>query len=128
MAVEFSVKFIGHIDERRRSENFPRDIVTIGTYRVENNKQIADVVNEELKQFIMVGGMIVSLDPAQTIDTRKLTTDNRFYVPMHMIAYIRTEVSMTAPMPQLVDTGVLDKEGNPIQEFQTPDGERIRPS
>ena len=125
---DFTVKFIGHINERTRSEGFPRDIFAIGTYRVKDNKEIANVINNELMAFIGMQGMIVQLDPSQTVDLNKLNTDGRVFVPMSQIAFIRTEVSNMTPMPQMLDTGEVDEKGKPIKEFQTPEGEKILPS
>ncbi len=125
---DFTVKFIGHIDELRRPQGFQHDIVAVGTYRVENNRQIADVINNELMAFIGMQGMIVQLDPAKTVDLSKLNTEGRVFIPMHMISYIRTEVSNMTPMPSIVETGELDKAGKPIKEFQTPEGQKILPS
>ena len=126
---EFTVRFIGHINERTRSEGFPEDIVAIGTYRVDTNKEIAGVINNELMAFIhQVKGMIVQLDPAQTADMSKLNTEGRVFVPMHQIAYIRTEISIMSPMPTLVETGALDANGKLVKEYQTPEGFKILPS
>ncbi len=125
---DFIVKFIGHIDELRRPEGFQRDIVAIGTYHVENNRQIADIINNELMAFITMQGMIVQLDPSQMIDLSKLNTEGRYFIPMHMISYIKTEVSNMTPMPNIVDLEEKDANGKPIKEFQTREGKKILPS
>jgi hypothetical protein len=125
---DFIIKFIGHIHERHRSENFPHDIVAIGTYRVENNREIARKIQEELMAFIGMQGMIVQLDPAATVDMTKLNTEGRVFVPMHMIAYIYTEVINMTPMPGLLDTGEKDKDGKSIVEYQSSEGKKILPS
>ncbi len=128
MPSDFLVKFIGHIDESRRPEGFQRDIVAIGTYRVENNQEIANEINKELMAFIGMQGMIVQIDPSSVIDMSKLNIEGRIFVPMSMISYIKVEVINMTAMPSIVDTGEKDANGKPIKEYQTPEGKKILPS
>ena len=127
--MEFTIKFIGHLNERTKPEGFPAEVNVIGTYRVDNNKEIAGIIQNELMAFIhQIQGMIVQTDPAQTVDLSKLNVSDRFYIPMSQISYIRAEVNNMTAMPSLVETGDLDKDGKPIKEFQTPEGYKLLPS
>jgi hypothetical protein len=126
--MDFTVRYIAHIDERKRPENFPHSFSTIGTYRVQNPEQLKSIVNSELGSIIQNGGMIVPLDPSQTVDTQKVNIDDRIYVPMHMITYIEADIRPMAAMPNIVDTGIVDANGKAIKEYEMQDGKRMLPS
>lgn len=125
---EFTIKFIGHIKERERSEGFPADVMAIGTYSVQDNRQIAEEINKELMAFIGIQGMIVQIDPAQTVDMTKLNTLGRIFVPMSHIAFIRVEVSNMTPMPNMIDTGEKDDNGKAIMEYRDGKDFKVLPS
>lgn len=125
---DYAVKVIGHIDERKRPEGFPHAVFAIGTYRAESAKHLADQVNSEVMQILQMQGMIISVDSARTIDTSKVNAEGRVFVPMHMITYLQTEIQAMAPMPQIVETGVLDAQGKPVTAFEMPDGKKVQPS
>jgi hypothetical protein len=125
---DFTVRFIGHIDELRRPEGFPHEVTAIGTYRADDNKGIADIVNNELMAFVhQINGMIVQLDPAQIVDLSKVNVKGRYYVPMSMISYIRTEIVNMTKMPELVDTGILNAHGKEVKTYEL-DGKKVLPS
>lgn len=125
--MDYMVKFIAAIDERKRPENFPRSVFAIGTYSAADNRQLAGQINDEMMGILQMHGMMISTDPAATIDMMKVTTEGRVFVPMHMITHFRTEVKSMSPMPLPVDTGVLDPQGKKIVEYET-EGKRVLPS
>lgn len=126
--MEVTVQYIGHIDERKRPENFPHEVSNVGSYKVTNPDQLKQVINAELGAIIQNQGMIVQLDPAQVFDTRKVNIRDRVYVPLHMITHLEAIVSPMAPMPVVAETGILDAEGKPVTQFETPEGKKILPS
>lgn len=126
----YTAKFIAHIDERKRPEGFPRTVYCVGTYFANSNAQLAELINSEITTIIQNQGMMISTDPEATIDLRSVLANisKRVFIPIHMISHIRTELKQMANMPIQVDTGVLTDDGKQVKEYQTIEGEVIKPS
>jgi hypothetical protein len=125
---DYAVKFIGHIVENKRPDGFPREISSFGTYHAKDNRELAAVINEEVSQILRNGGIFVQLDPTEIIDVKKLNAEGRIFVPMHMITYISTIISLMTSMPKAVDTGIVNPSGDPVVEYEDENGNRIKPS
>jgi hypothetical protein len=93
---DYLIKFIGHINERKRPENFPREIYDLLFVRIDEKvgkDGLVNAVNTESMKYIRLQGMTVRMvDPEQMEDLTKIDTE-RMYVPMHMITHITAEVS-----------------------------------
>jgi len=126
----YTAKYIAFIDERRRPENFPKQVYCVGTYFAQNNAQLAEQLNNEITTIIQNQGMIISVDPESTIDLTNVIAnlEGRVFIPMHMITHIRTQVKQMGAMPIPTDTGVLDADGKKVIEYQTPEGTVVKPS
>lgn len=126
----YTAKFIAFICERTRPENFPKQVFSVGTYRADNNMQLAELINNEMAIIIQNQGMMISTEPEQVVDLNNVLTNlkTRIFVPMHMIAYIRTDLQPMTSLPLSVDTGVLTADGKRVMEYQNVDGEVIKPS
>ena len=126
----YTAKFIAHIDERKRPENFPKQVFCIGTYRADNNGQLAEQINSEMTTIIQNQGMMISTDPEQVVDLTNVLVNlkNRIFIPIHMITYIQTELQQMGAMPIPVATGIVGPDGKIIIEYQTPEGEVVKPS
>jgi hypothetical protein len=99
---DYLVKIIGHIDERKRPENFPKEIHILEAVANADKKFLVDFVQKQMKNIVYVQGMGVSRDPAAMQDPNKLDT-NRMFVPMHMLTHIDAEVTELQQEIPLVD-------------------------
>jgi hypothetical protein len=126
----YTAKFIGFINERKRPENFPKSVYCIGTYSAQNNSHLAEMLNTEFSTIIANQGMMISTDPEQLIDLTNVVENmkTRVFIPIHMITHIKVEVKPMGPIPNFVDTGKKTEDGKPLMEFQTAEGEVIKPS
>lgn len=114
--MHYLITFIGHIDERKRPENFPRQIIEQLIVEAETKDQIVSAVNDYSMKYIKVQGMSVKRDPAGVTDVAKIDTD-RMFVPMHMITYIEAKHQIViTPAPELLVGRPLLTDGQaPIQ-------------
>jgi len=88
--VEFLVTLLGHIDETRRPDGFPKVLRQVFNFKVDTREELADAVSQATRAIIVTNGMLSQDDPDH-LDATKFTT-NRMWVPMHMITHIRAEV------------------------------------
>lgn len=115
----FMVRFIGHIDARKRPENFPKEVVNDIFARVKNDKELRDAINNQAQVFINQQCMIVPKDNNKTEDRSKISFDNRMLVPLHMITHIDTITShIVGEIPEFDENNVpklMDGSDVPIQ-------------
>lgn len=103
MIAQYHVRFTGRIDERKRPENFPKEIYVDAVYQVDSEEMLANEVNKDAIAFIKNQGMIIMLDPAQIQDSR-VSFDKRLFIPMHMITSIGCVVKkLVSAMPEFED-------------------------
>jgi hypothetical protein len=88
--MDYMVRFIGHVDERKRPENFPREIYSDLIVRVRDEKDLKSSINAQSVIFITSQCMIVPKDPDAIQDTSKPVHDTRMIVPLHMLTHIST--------------------------------------
>jgi hypothetical protein len=109
----YFVRFIAHIDERKRPEGFPREIYVDETYEnVEGAQQVRQMANQRFLQLAMSNGL-VSLKKQETMEQELVTFDKRVYVPWHMITHMHMKVT------QLVEVSDV-KAPDPIAPEDTP--------
>ena len=111
MPVDFMVRFVGHIDERRRPENFPREVYSDLLCRVEDDQGLKKAINDMCMVFLTQQCMVVPKVPGTMEDAKKLKPDARMVVPLHMITYIDTITKrLSALTPQIGEGGLPELE------------------
>ena|SRR5271166_3021648 len=98
----YFVRFTAHIDERKRPENFPKEIYIDETYEnVEGGaQQIRQIANQRFLQLAMANGL-VSLKKQETMEQELVTFDKRVYVPWHMITHMHMKVTQLVEVPDV---------------------------
>lgn len=94
--MRYLVMFIGHIDERKRPEFFPKEVIDIKTFDVRNKEELIMTVNNYSNAYLVKQAMAVKQDPTSIEDTGSLQTD-RMLVPLHMITHITFVVKEIIP-------------------------------
>jgi hypothetical protein len=89
--MDFLITFTGHIDERKRPENFPHKIYDLLLIAADNKDGVVKAINDYSKNYIRNGGMSVRIDPYAQEDPSVLDTD-RMFVPLHMLTYFTADV------------------------------------
>lgn len=102
---DYMVKFIAHIIEEFRPENFPKKVFKDMFVRVVNNDGLRAKTNEGLREFILNQGLIILKDP--TIEVNEFRQDVQIFIPAHMISYLETETTRLA--------GQIPEEGMKVQ-------------
>lgn len=117
---DFFVQFTAHIDERKRPENFPKQIYIRETYgNVQNVEQLATFLNKRFESLIKDPGLVVFKDIDDTIDSTAISFDKRVFVPWHMITHFHAEVK------PLVNQQKQKDELAPIPEEEKPTKETV---
>lgn len=104
----YFVNFIASIDERKRPENFPRQVYDRKVFEVEDLQQLQAMVNRRFIELVSSSGMVVFKDETAIHDENKLTFDKRVFVPWHMITHMVLEVNMMPVRPVTQDSIVPD--------------------
>lgn len=106
--MDYLVRFIGHIDERKRPENFPKEVYSDLMVRVQAEKELKDAINQQSMVFITHQCMIVPKNPDAIQDMGKAVRDARMIVPLHMITHITTLTThILGEIPEANLEGVL---------------------
>lgn len=96
---DYFFEFIGHIDERKRPEGFPREISVKESYsQLPTDEVVKELYNQRFKTMVSNPGIVVFLDSEQTVES-KLTFDKRVFIPWHMITYFHGRVKIITPQP-----------------------------
>ena len=104
--MDFMIRFVGHIDERKRPENFPQEIYADVYARVQNEQELKTVINEQAKVFMLQNCMVVPKKPGELEDMNKVILDARWLVPLHMITYITTITKrIMGEIPEINEVG-----------------------
>lgn len=88
--MDYLVRFVCHIDLRKRPENFPKEVYSDMYVRTDNDKGLMDAINERSKVFVMQQFVVCPLIPGQIENGQIYEPDKRIMVPMHMITHIST--------------------------------------
>lgn len=90
--MNFRTTYIGHIDERKRPEGFPKTVscfIEVRDESIDHYKELMDGVATVFAQ----QGMRVLKDAntiKHVVGNPSLDIDNQFFVPGHMITHIET--------------------------------------
>ena len=88
--MDYMVRFVGHVDERKRPEGFPREIYSDIFCRVKNEQELKVAINEQSKVYIVQQCMVVPKEPGRMESLAKPEFDTRMLVPLHLITHITT--------------------------------------
>ncbi len=103
---DYRVRFIGHIDDRKRPEGFPREVYSDIFCRVKNEQELKAAINEQSKVFILQQCMVVPKGDVLVEDMSKVRFDTRMMVMMHMITHIDTiTTKIIGEIPEVGEDG-----------------------
>ena len=88
---DYSIRFIGHMDEMKRPDGFPKEIHFDMFARVNNEEDLREAINEYAKTLIKQQCMIVPADHSEIEDKTKMKFDSKIMVPMSSLVYISTQ-------------------------------------
>lgn len=94
---EYLVRFIAHIDERKRPENFPKVISIDESFAVETLDQLSQGVNNRFKNLVSAPGIVALKNPDEILEQNVMTFDKRVYIPWHMITHFEASVNLITP-------------------------------
>lgn len=98
---DYLVTFVGHINERMRPENFPREVRDLVLVQADSQEALVNEVNKASFQYIRLQGMGVRRNPYDPEVANQLDLD-RMWVPMHMLTHIVPHVRLlTGEVPQV---------------------------
>jgi hypothetical protein len=119
LSKNFHVRFVGHINEHIRPENFPKEVFVDYTLEDFSDEQLKKFVGDRMTDFIRQQGMVVHKKPFEILDETLLTFDKKIYVPFTMIAWMDLQVSFIQDqLPQEMEDGkatLPDGSQRPIQ-------------
>lgn len=87
----YFVRFIGHINEEIRPENFPKEVYADFVWGVKDEQELRYNINEMQKVFVGQRSMIVAKNPTAIEVPGKPELDSRILIPMHMLSHISTK-------------------------------------
>lgn len=92
-------EFTAHIDERKRPEGFPRQLVIRESYEnIPSDEVLRELYNERLKVMAISPVLVFTDDIEHLIPESKF--DKRIEVPWHMITYFHGSVKLVIPPPE----------------------------
>jgi hypothetical protein len=105
--MEYMVRFIGHIDENKRPDDFPKEIYSDVFYEVNDLKSLRDSIKQMYQIFAAQQCMLVPKD--QNViqnDESRFNYDTLMYVPLHMITRITTDSKrLSGEVPTIDENG-----------------------
>jgi hypothetical protein len=108
--MDYLVRFIGHIDELKRPENFPKEVYSDLMVRVQDEKELKAQINAQSMVFITHQCMIVPKNPDAIQDMGKALRDTRMIIPLHMITHISTITTrILGEIPEIGLDGFLEQ-------------------
>lgn len=90
--MEYMLEYIGTINVVGQMSGLPPQIRAYAFVETTTREGLAKAVDGELTRFINMRGMCVSDDPAKMTDANSIDLDNRMFVPMDQILYIKAKV------------------------------------
>lgn len=100
--MDYLITFVFHIDERKRPENFPKQIRDLVMINSDSKQGLVNAVNTESVKYIRMQGVSVRKDPYAAEDPNKLDTE-RMFVPLHMITHFEAEVKTITGEQAVID-------------------------
>lgn len=105
--MDYMVRFIGHIDERKRPESFPKEVYADMFARVGTEQDLKKAINDYSMLFMTQQCMVVPKEPGGLEDMLKPKYDARIMVPIHMITYIETVTKkISGEIPEINTDGI----------------------
>lgn len=101
--MEYLITFVFHIDERKRPENFPKELRDLVMITSDSKQGLVNAINTESVKYIRMQGVSVRKDPYAAEDPNKLDTE-RMFVPLHMITHFEAEVKTITGEPAVIDS------------------------
>jgi hypothetical protein len=92
-------EFIGHIDERKRPENFPKEIFVRETYRNLADEQVKALFNDRVMTLANAPGLVIILNEDVPLDGTRPNFDQRAFVPWHMITHFHGRLHVVTEQP-----------------------------
>ena|ERR1700733_11808795 len=102
--MDYYVRFIGHIDETRRPDGFPKEIYSDLYVRANDPAGLRNAINQQAQVFINERCMIVPRNPEviEEFAGQNVPPDSRMIVGWHMITHITTITKrIIGEIPQL---------------------------
>jgi hypothetical protein len=102
--MDYLVRFVGHIDETRRPDGFPKAVYSDLYVRADNPSGLKSAINEQAVVYIRDGCMIVPRNPdaIEEFAGASVPPDSRMIVPLHMFTHLTTITKrITGEIPQL---------------------------
>jgi hypothetical protein len=105
--VDYTVRFIGYIDERKRPEGFPHEVYVDAFYRVKDGQELKEAINGQCRVFINQQCMVVPKEPGKLEDMSRVQFDIRMLVPWHMITHLSTITKkIIGEIPEINEAGI----------------------
>lgn len=100
----YFIQFTGHICERVRPENFPKEVKVNIVMEFESYEKCKEFVQNYAGAFLSTQSMVVMKDPDAVM--RGFDFEKRMIVPMHMISYIDCTVKqVVSEIPKVNGNG-----------------------
>jgi hypothetical protein len=121
---DYFFEWTGHIDERKRPENFPREVYVREQYsQLPSDEVVKELFNQRFKTMVGNPGIVVFLDTEETIES-KLTFDKRVFIPWAMITHFHGRIKLITPQP--VPSNPLDELEPSDPEPEPDDAKKLR--
>lgn len=109
----YLVIITGHVDERRRPENFAKKVFDYHIINAETVKEVHDTVNNFTISHLRNRGMSVRLDPSKVVDNSVIDT-NSMWIPMDMLTHMTVDIKLIVQDVSISETGEIT-EKNTVQ-------------
>lgn len=107
---DYVIIYTGVITKAGRESGLPAFVTAHAFVKADSRLALAMAITQEMQPFISMQGMAVSRDPSKMVDTSQIDLENRMFVPMPQIMYIKAAFKpITGGLAQAND------EGAPVQ-------------
>jgi hypothetical protein len=105
--MDVMIRFVGHVDETRRPENFPHEVYVDLFARVKDDVELRDFINMQCLIFVKQQCMVVPKNPDELLDNTKIHFDGKYLVPWHLITHLTTITrKISGEVPEIGEDGV----------------------
>jgi hypothetical protein len=105
---KYFVDFTAYVDERRRPENFPKEVHDKQVFEVESIPHLQYLVNERFIKLVTSAGMVVLKDEDEPLEEGKITFDRRVFVSWGILTHMTVSVRLISdgtPINNLIVPG-----------------------
>ena len=118
---QYWVELTGHIDERKRPENFPKTVKFVTQVEASSNAMLVDEVSKALfVNFLRLGGVATRLDPHGMETLGETDVTQYTFTPVHMITHITPVVKLISD-PSIAIFGEDKTDEKELPPSSTPD-------